>query len=282
MKHLPRYPVYVPSKGRHATGHTAKFLIRDQVPFRMVVEAPEHDAYAALYGEHRMLVLPFVDRGLTAARNWIKDHSIGDGHARHWQIDDNIVRVYRMTGYKRIPVRSGIAFAAIEDFVDRYTNVAIAGMNYTFFAPPQSRPPVYFKNCHVYSCSLIYNIIPHRWRPKYNDDTDLCLQVLSDGWCTIATNVFLTQKLPTMVVKGGNTSDYTQIDGRLRMANSLAKDWPHVVKVTRRFQRPQHNVKGAWRGFDTPLQLKPDIVVPTAPNEYGMTLTPWDHKGKSV
>lgn len=38
---------------------------------------------------------------------------------------------------------------------------------------------------HVYSCTLILNSIEQRWRLLYNDDTDLCLQVLAAGWCTI-------------------------------------------------------------------------------------------------
>ena len=51
MSLLPRYPVYVPSKGRHDRCLTAKFLQRDGVPFHFVVEPQEFDAYASHFPE---------------------------------------------------------------------------------------------------------------------------------------------------------------------------------------------------------------------------------------
>jgi hypothetical protein len=64
-KLLPRYPIYVPSKGRYSGDGrysgcmTAKFLTRDGVPFSLVVEPHEADEYRARYGDARILTLPF-------------------------------------------------------------------------------------------------------------------------------------------------------------------------------------------------------------------------------
>ena len=44
MKQLPKYPVYVISKGRADNCLTPKFLIQDEVPFFLVVEPQEVDA----------------------------------------------------------------------------------------------------------------------------------------------------------------------------------------------------------------------------------------------
>ena len=82
----------------------------------------------------------------------------------------------------------------------------------------------------------------------------------------------MIEKLPTMVRKGGNTQELYKGDGRLKMARALERLWPGVVTVERRFKRPQHVVKGAWRFFDTPLKLKPGSIIPAEPNEYGMEL----------
>lgn len=273
-KTTPRYPIYIPSKGRFNNCHTAKFFDKDGVPFYLVVESPEYDEYSARFGEERILVLPFTNQGLIAARNWIKEHSTIAGYTRHWQIDDNIRNIKRFYKGKRIPIRAGIALAVSEDFADRYENIAIAGLNYrTFtFASGLGMPPFHL-NCRVYSCSLILNALPHKWRSRYNDDTDICLQVLADGWCTVLINAFLIEKITTMVVKGGNTDDLYQNDGRLKMARSLERLWPGVVKTGRRFKRPQHIVKDSWRRFDTPLKLKPGINLDEMkPNEYGMKL----------
>ena len=127
----------------------------------------------------------------------------------------------------------------------------------------------------THNCLLVKNDLPNRWRGRYNEDTDLCLQVLSDGWCTVLFNAFLVLKMRTMTMKGGNSAELYQGDGRLKMARSLERAWPGVVETKRRFQRPQHVVKDAWKAFDTPLRRRPDVdfeALARTPNEYGMEL----------
>lgn len=121
--------------------------------------------------------------------------------------------------------------------------------------------------------TLINHEMPHRWRRVYNDDTDLCLQALSTGWCTIQINAFLADKIASMVIKGGNTDDLYQDDGRLKMARSLERDWPGVVTVTRRFGRAQHKVAFEWKRFDTQLIPKRELAPAGGPDNYGMELT---------
>lgn len=250
---LPRYPVYVPSRHRSEWGRafTARRLMSDKVPFHLVVEEDEVEQYAELVGKERLLVLPFRDQGLFQARNWIKDHATAAGHKRHWQLDDNVEVFRRIWQGKRIPVAAGMALRACEDFSDRYENVAISGLNYQMFAGAWTSVP-YYLNVHVYSCTLVLNEIPYRWRIKYNDDTDICLQALSDGWCTLLLNAFSANKITTMITGGGNTDQLYRLDGRLRMAQDLAKLWPGIVRVDRRWGRPQHVVN--WKAFRPKLR----------------------------
>jgi hypothetical protein len=270
-KWLPRYPIYIPSRGRAATPITIRTLARDNVPFRVVVEREEADEYSALVGAENVLVLPRSSQGLIYARNWIKEHSLREGAERHWQLDDNIKRMMALFHKRRIQCDAGLALRVCEDFTDRYTNVAISGLNYAMFMFRQDGrdgPPPFYVNHHVYSCSLILNSTPYRWRTFYNDDTDMCLQVLSENWCTLLLNAFLCDKEWTMKVSGGNTPVY-QGDGRLKMAQAMERIWPGVVSVGRRFQRPQHVVKHQWRRFDTPLIPKDPMP---APIDYGIRL----------
>jgi hypothetical protein len=275
-KTLPRYPVYIPSKGRYENCLTAKFLAEDGVPFHLVVEPQEADAYAARFGSDRVLVLPWDNPGsVIPARNWIKDYATAAGHLRHWQLDDNIRRVgRRWKGDKRITCDSGVALAVVEDLADRYENVAIAGMTYEMFLPNIRKFPPFYRNCRVYSCSLVLNSLPHRWRGRYNEDADLCLQVLADNWCTVLVNAFFVSKVCTMVMQGGNTTTLYQGDGRLKMARALERMWPGVVRTDRRFQRPQHVVRDGWKKFDNPLKLRKGIDLDSLPpvDEYGMKL----------
>jgi len=284
-RRLPRYPVYIISKGRADTIllHTAGYLAFDYVPFRVVIEPQDFDDYAQMIPEDRILVLPFsnLGKGGTPARNWVWEHSIKEGHERHWILDDNIRRIYRLYGGHRFPCDAAVAMRTVEDFTDRYENIAISGMNYKMFGTPNLYP--YFINTHVYSNLLIRNDLPFRWRLRLNEDTDLCLVALSRGLCTVLVNVFLADKLPTMTMKGGNTqelyggkwdrSEAAATDGRLDMARILEHWHPGVVRVDRRFQRPQHVID--WKRFKQPLirrgdesdwQLLPEL------DEYGLTL----------
>ena len=62
------------------------------------------------------------------------------------------------------------------------------------------------------------------WRGRYNEDTDLSLRALKDGWCTVLFNAFLIGKVTTMRMKGGNTDNvYTDGDNRLSFAKALAE-----------------------------------------------------------
>ena len=88
-------------------------------------------------------------------RNWVWRHSINEGHKRHWIIDDNIQDFYRLNYNKRLHVSSGTIFKCAEDFVDRYTNVPMAGFNYNTFAIPVKRLPPFHLNTRVYSCIFI-------------------------------------------------------------------------------------------------------------------------------
>jgi len=208
---------------------------------------------------------------VTPARNWIKQHATEAGHARHWQLDDNIYFAQRLYRGHRYHCRFAVALAVCEDFTDRYDNIGVSGLNYAMFAVPANTYAPYYLNVHVYSCTLILNALPYLWRPQYNEDTDYCLQVLAGGLCTVLINAFVVKKVQTMTVRGGNMPIY-QGDGRLRMARSLERDWPGVVRVERRFQRPQHVIANGWQKFDTPLRKRADLQLPAGPDEYGLVL----------
>lgn len=249
---------------------TAVCFLKDGIDFKFVVEPQEEEAYKSRFGEEYILVLPENNQGLIYSRNWIKDHSLSLGAERHWQIDDNIRAFYRMHYGKRLYCDPSIALRVVEDFSDRYTNVGLSGLNYVMFAPENTVLPPFRLNAHVYSCTLFNNSLPHRFRPPANEDVDMCLQVIADGYCTVQINAFLAEKRATMKVRGGQTDAAYQGDGRLFMARSLERVWPGVVETKRRFNRPQHVVKDAWRKFDTQLILKPDADL--TPKDYGLHL----------
>lgn len=268
----PRYPVYVPTRGRYATPLTIRFMLRDHVDFRAVIQADEYDEYLNVVGHHeRLLVLPPGIPNLLETRKWIRAHATAEGHARHWQFDDNIGGIRRFYQGRRIPCETGPAIAAVEDFTDRYENIGVSGFNYQMFGVPGA--PAYVPNVHVYSASLINHAMPATWRLVYNDDTDICLQALASGWATLLVNVFLVDKKTTMTMKGGNTDALYQGDGRMQMARALEREWPGIVKVKRKFGRVQHSVD--WSKFrdDPKPRLREGIDLSALErDEYGLRL----------
>jgi hypothetical protein len=273
----PDYPVYIISKGRWESRFTAKALEIMRVPYHIVVEPQEYDNYAEVIDPEKIYTLPFsnLGQGGIPARNWVWDHSIGIGAERHWILDDNIMWFARLHQNKKIKVDNGACFKVVEDFVNRYENVALAGLQYEMFVPAIKEWPPFLLNTRVYSCILIKNDIPYRWRGKYNEDTDLSLRALKDGWCTFLLQAFVAKKIATMKMKGGNTEELyklnAQADGRLLMAQSLQQQHPDVVKITRKWGRWQHQVN--YRPFKgNRLIKKPGVVIPEGINNYGMVL----------
>jgi hypothetical protein len=273
----PRYPIYIPSKGRYETRKTVKALDAISVPYRIVVEPQEYDKYAAVIDEHNILVLPEDNVKLIGARNWIKQHSISEGYERHWQLDDNIEQFNRLNRNYQVKVSSGTIFRCAEDFTDRYDNIAYSGFQYDHFAKAKTKMLPFILNTRVYSCTLVNNLAPYAWRSIYNDDTDVCLQALKDGWCTVLFNAFLQCKATTMTVKGGNTEElYLIEDGRKKMAQALVDLHPDVAKVAWRFNRWQHVVDYSSFKLNNRLQKKDGITIPEGINNYGMKLVTVD------
>jgi hypothetical protein len=266
----PEYPVFVPTKGRYDTPLTIRALEKIGVPFRVVVEPQEYEQYAGIVNPDNIITLPHSDRGLVVTRNWIWDYAASLGMPYFWTFDDNIRDFHRLNKNIKARVSDGSILRAIEDFVSRFENVAIAGMQYELFAPRRYRADPFILNTRVYSNMLIKTDIPYRNRGFYNDDTDLCLQVLKDGWCTILFMAFLANKMPTMRVNGGMTPHY-QGDGRFKMAQELQRRWPEYVKITRKWGRWQHHVD--YRPFKkNKLVQKKGIEIPQGVNNYGMKL----------
>ena len=272
----PRFPVYIISKGRWERRQTSKTLESMKVPYKIVVEPSEYEKYAEVIDNEKIITLPEDlskrGEGGIPVRNWVWEHSLKEGHEWHWILDDNIESVERFNYNKKIKCEVGTPFYVIEDFVLRYENIALAGMNYALFCPAtEARPPIRL-NTRIYSCILIKNDIPFRWRGRYNEDTDLSLRVLKAGFVTVLFNAFLIGKRATMTQGGGNTDTiYNSGDNRLEFAKSLAKQHPDVASVTKKFGRWHHHVN--YKRFErNKLLRKKDFNFSEEVNNYGMIL----------
>lgn len=268
-----KYPIYVISKGRSKNCLTARELNLMGVEFTLVVEPQEYDLYKDV--AKQIIITPFsnLGQGSIPVRNFVWNHSLKNGDKKHWILDDNIEGFHRLNRNEKPKILSPVFFRCMEDFVDRYKNIGLAGANYYSFCKATDKVPPYYLNTRIYSCILIKNDLPFRWRGMYNEDTDLSLRVLKSGMCTVLFNAFLIGKVTTQRMKGGNTDEvYSQTNKRKEFAESLREQHPDLVKVTWKFNRWHHQVN--YKPFKKNKLIKEEnIVVKNQINEYGIVLT---------
>lgn len=280
-----RYPIYIISKGRWESRLTSKALEKMGVPYYIAVEPQEYENYAAVIDPKKILTLPFSNHGKGSgpARNWCWEHSKINGHKRHWLMDDNISEFWRVHNDKRYRIETGSAiFRASEDFVDRFENIALAGLQYKFFCIAGTPYPPYVLNTRIMSCFLIDNDCPEKWRGKYNEDVDLSIRVLKRGLPTMLFYAFLCGKAETGTVKGGNTTELYnnyQEDASLRKSRMLLEMHPDVVTLKESYGRIHHHVdldaiinKDGFPARQNAPILKKDVEIKNTVDNYGMKL----------
>jgi hypothetical protein len=241
MTMKPSFPLYIPSKGRSEYMITSKALTMMKVPHYIVVEPKEVDDYnkAIKHWDLNATVLELDmaykekyelcdDLGLSKstgpgpARNFAWEHSKNNNANWHWVMDDNIRYFHRFNKNLQIKVTDGTCFKVMEDFVQRYKNIGMAGPNYMMFAPRKKRLTPFVLNTRIYSCNLIRNELKYRWRGRYNEDTILSLDIIKAGWCTTQFNAFLQEKMNTQVLKGGNTAEFYHAEGSVKEGERYA------------------------------------------------------------
>lgn len=302
MNNFPQFPFYIPTKGRSEYMITSKVLTELGIKHFLIVEKEQIEDYQKSIDQMNLLAeiveldLNYKknyelcdDHGLTKstgpgpARNFAWDHSIKNGHKWHWVMDDNITSFRILNNNEKVKTTNPIIFKLMEDFCLRYMNVAMAGPNYYMFAPARQKMPPFITNTRIYSCNLIRNDVPHKWRGRYNEDTIISIDMLKAGWCTIQFNAFLQQKMPTQTIGGGNTKEFYHAEGILKegqkyadngtLAKSkmLVKVHPDISKLVWKFSRWHHTVD--YKVFkNNKLIKKPDIKIENKINNHGLKL----------
>ena len=249
---LDKFPIYIISKGRYEKTLTADNFEKSGLDYFIAVEPQEYDLYCKKLGEKRVLKLPFSNLGVGSypARNFCWEHARSKGAKYHWLFDDNVQYFCKWINGKRKKIETiNDALIYVESFVLK-NNITIGGFEEPNFVvkPPKKAFKI---NCHVYSAMLIKNNIPYRWRLKYNEDVDLCLQVLHNGGSTASCVYYMADKVSTAAkMKGGNQTELYKGNApekNLLKAKMLEAVWPQYAKTVIRFNRHHHLVD--WRVF---------------------------------
>jgi hypothetical protein len=154
------------------------------------------------------------------------------------------------------------------------------------FASRKSKAYAAILNTRIYSCNLICNDFPGRWRGRYNEDTILSLDMLARGCATVQFNQFLQMKTTTQVLGGGNTAEFyakeatmlkTKGGGQVSDGGTYAKSkmlvdvYPQISKLVWKFGRAHHEVDYSVFAKNR-LRFLPGREPAPGPNEFGMKL----------
>jgi hypothetical protein len=251
-----RYPIYVPSKGRaFLSGFTVSALVASGFDYFIVVEPQDYDEYGNYYSKHVLCKMEENDRGIAYARNFCKKHSTENGYAYHWQADDNIKNFAIRRDKKNVPCTAAECILPVEEVIDSYHNIGIAGLSHTMFAFAKSTAVDF--NKQIYSCFLVNNSVNYYWRSDTVEDTDYSLQVLHGGYSTILFNRLLINKAATMTIKGGNTDGEYAGMGRMNRSLQLQRDWPGAnFVITNQYNRVKVMPSRIWRSFKQTPETK--------------------------
>ncbi len=196
------YPIFIISKGnffrnkKYQPPKTAQYLEMINVDYKIVLEPQEAEEYAKSISKSKIIILPdeYLNKN-QGIKNFVHHYNIDKEESAYWILDDNINDYYWVDNNERYKVRDAFAFKFVEDLMNNYDNVYLAGHQYKMFCPPTDYRNVIHQNGRVFSSILIRTDTP-----SLNDeadiwnDNDLSIRILEKGLPTILSVVLTADK----------------------------------------------------------------------------------------
>jgi len=246
-----KYPIYIPSKGREDNQKTVKLLLSHGINnFYVVVESNEYLEYGKHVPYKNILRMRSSNYGTsTNARNFCIEHSIKKGFKKHWQLDDDINKVFRHSRPKIVHDDLKLIFNELEDISDSTPLVGIVGMYTNNFLCDITKPIQY--NTSVTSLFLItnYNI---RFRGTMYVDIDYQLQLLKKGLRTVKCQDYAFVFQTPLKHKGGYYDIYKDDKKRTEANNEFLRLNPDIKCEIHRNAQGYLALKGLrtiWRKY---------------------------------
>ena len=221
---MNKFSIYIPTKKRSNFCYTAIELSKYGIEFILVVEQDDENDYRLNFPNCEIIVLPFSNRGLSYARNYIKQHSVSRNEKYHWQMDDDIKSFRKRINEKNLKYSPAYIIEQVENEIVKYSNVAICGLrDYVFAWTKKDEISI---NKLIASCFIVNNENDINWSENMIEDVDYCLQALQKNKCTIIFNTLLYEKKPNNSINGGQFNfDYESLN------INLVNKYPMFLKL---------------------------------------------------
>jgi hypothetical protein len=277
----PKYPIYVISYKRYQFKKilTINHLNNMKVEHFLVIEKQEQKDYENMIKKNilnysKLLIMEEkycnLKQGSKTVRNYVLNHSKKYNHKKHWVLDDNINGFFRFNQNHLIRYEDGSFFTILEKLTDNFKNVFISGPEYSNYIQTVALNKPFVRITRVFSCILIDNKITdllnndNVWRLKYNEDVDLCLQVLQKQKSCLLFLPFVINKCSTGSTKGGNQNIYKNHtnEGYKLKYQCLKDQWQHINNLVKPKQLKRglhHNVDYKHFTKHLKIELKENI-----------------------
>jgi hypothetical protein len=293
-----KYPIFILSYRRPDEQKTHAYLDWIGLPYQVVIEPEDLEDYALYIDRTKLVVMPHSwklkqlakgNGGGIPARNYILQLAREMGAKRHWVLDDNIHNYVRSEGSKRLTMKCN-PFRPVEDFVDRYSNIAVAGHNYKNFCVDTTRVKPIRWNTRIFS-SILRLTDDEEWEGVYNEDLDLSIRYLKKGLVSAEFQTLLADKTTTGRSKGGNTDTIYKVGDaksealyQAKLAKAMAIKLKHPdlpIEIIPQFKDPvPHHKINLCEIFKQPAIMFEAVKMTLSdrPNNYGMTLVPKENR----
>lgn len=278
---INQYPIFIISYNRAKNHTTAKELAKYGIKHFMVVhkeQIAEYKKYMTAEMQKYTTFLEFDENykykyetcdniphtiknaGSGAERNFAWDYSIKIGANAHWLLDDNMT-FYEIIGkskkgvYKRKRcTKKGFInnWHKAEHFFNKYENLLMLELKQKDFTI-NLFTKTYSLNTRCFSCNLIYNNMPLRWRGRYNEDVILSTDIMYAGYCIASYHGgVLKSKQSTRSAIGGNhkikegdtnslyADGFDYRNSSIDKTNLLLKVYPKYYKKVIKYGRVHH------------------------------------------
>lgn len=261
---MNRYPIYIVSKDRAEICTTHKILDFSGITWSYAVEPQDYEKYVERFGENYVVNIGENDKGIYYVRNFCIEHSKNAGHKKHWQVDDDLKKIfYRAMQEKGTRSREeidnpGTMLKNIEDYTDDFSNFGAGCLTHDGFAFAKKLD--IDLNKMIYCFQLMNNNVKARYQPHTSEDVDFSVNMLREKWVTMVFNQFSFTTPKSGSIQGGcNSSVDYQNKGRKLRNLKLCETFPQWFKEYTHKKTGLSEIKPSkiWRYFkQKPEQIK--------------------------
>lgn len=215
--------ICIPSKGR-LKSPVIKGVADEGLPHEVWVHHTEAADYRYAYPAANIFAHNFTD--IAEIRQMMLEQSRAFNRIGHWQIDDDVSKVYYRPGLKHLPCSFTRWINEMESELEHWPTVGIAAPSLRQYAWSSSQPALNGRGMGV---TWIRSDGPWEYRPDRIEDWDIIFQVWAAGMHTVRFTDWAFD-MPQMGTNPGGMAEAYAAGWQEPRREATFAEWPQYVK----------------------------------------------------